>query len=232
VSITATASSASFDGNDVATDFPLPFRFLEDNDLLVQLTDDGGVTYTTLVLDDDYTLDGAGPDDGTGTEEGGTLTLTGGALATGSSLVVTRTTDQTQSKTFQPQGDFSPIQYSRMVDKLTLIVQELTRRLAVLESLGELVNVTDLADGVDVNAELETLDPIEDSFPFVIAVAGGNAAKQALFRLEDIDDDEDFNSEAFAVNWLPGPGANEITVRFITGLKPSNFYTVHARVLF
>lgn len=217
MSVTATASSVSFDGDDVADDFPVPFRVLEDDDLLVRTTDDDGETYTTLVLDDDYTIDGSGPDDGTGTAEGVTVTLTGGPLATGTKLVVERNTDITQVTTFQPQGQYTPITLSRMSDKLTLIAQDHERRIAALEALGDLVTITELADAVLVDEELNFSggSDIEDRFPFEVTVPGGETARAAaLFVLTD---DGLSPATVATVSWKPGP-ADKITILRIDGI--------------
>jgi hypothetical protein len=235
VSVTATASSVSFNGDGVADDFPLPFRVLEDDDLLVRTTDDDGVTYTTLVLDDDYTLADVGPDDGTGTAEEVTLTLTAGALAVGTELVVERNTDPTQETTYQPQGEFSPITVSRMSDKLTLIVQEQDRRLDSLEALADLVTVTALADGVVVEGLGITIDADapEEEWPQAVAVAGGLLAKHLLLtRIYNFDDEDERLDGVGPVQWKPGPGANEVTLIYIPGLHPGKTYILNLLALF
>jgi hypothetical protein len=216
VSVTGTASSISFNGNDVADEFALPFRVLEDDDLLVRTTDDHGETYTTLVLDTDYELAGVGPDDGTGTAEAVTLTLLAGPLPTDTQLVIERNTDPDQETTFQPQGTFSPILHSRMADKLTLLVQELLRRVAVLEALADLVNVTELATAAVFTEDVAgSVDDIENAFPFEVAVAGGQNARFAVFRV--FTDDDSVLDVGPNVQWRPGP-ADKITILKIDGL--------------
>lgn len=235
VSVTNTASEVSFNGDGVSDEFDVPFRVLEADDLLVRTTDDDGDTYTTLVLDDDYELDGVGPDDGTGTPEGVTLTLTGGALDVGTELVVTRNTDRDQETTFQPQGQFSPITVSRMSDKVTLVLQEDDRRLDELESLADLVEVEELADGVQVNDVAISVDPdaAEEEFPQVLAAAGGLNAKHLLLGRIWKTADPDARMDAIGhPQWKPGPGANQITLIWIPGLEPGVDYTANFLVLF
>lgn len=229
VSVTAIASSASFEGDSVATDFPLPFRVLDDDDLLVRTTTDDGETYTTLVLDDDYELEGTGPDNGTGTPEAVTLTLTAGALPTGTRLVVERNTDPTQLSTFQPQGEFSPIVFSRMVDKNTLLIQELQRRVAQLESLGELVNVDEIANGARFTTELTVSDPVESNFPIEIGVVNGTAARYIIWRVRE--EEGSFNDEPPQVDWQNG-AEDSIFITFISGLTPGKNYIIDGLVIF
>lgn len=230
MSVTSTASSATFIGDNVSDDFDLPFRVLESDDLLVRTTDDDGETFTTLVLDDDYTLAGVGPDDGTSTPEGVTLTLTGGALALGTDLVVERTTDPTQETQFQPQGNFSPITVSRIGDKNTLLIQELLRRVAALESLGDLVDVADVANGVVIGDELVITDPVEGFFPVQIPCANGSAADFVVWKVRSAGNDAPTWTTP-EVQWVAGPGAN-ITIEHIDGLQPGESYTVAGLVLF
>jgi hypothetical protein len=233
VSISATASSVSFNGDDVASQFTLPFRVLEDDDLLVRTTNDSGVTYTTLVLDDGFSLDGTGPDDGTGTSEEVTLTLLGGPLPTGTELVIERNTDLTQETTFQPQGQFSPITVSRMPDKLTLIVQELERRIAALESLGNLVDVTTVANGTRLTGTFTTnAAAVETGFPFNIACAGGANAKDLVARIFLNSDPSAAFDEPPVVQWKPGATANIVTILRISGLEPNTTYGYSMLVLF
>jgi hypothetical protein len=231
VSVSATASSASFNGDDVSTEFDLAFRVLEEDDLLVRTTDDDGETYTTLVLDDDYTLDGTGPDDGTGTPEGVTLTLAV-ALPTGTTLAVERNTDPTQESTFQPQGALSPITISRMPDKNLLLIQELIRRVAALEGLADLVDVADVANGVIVESDFTTSDPVEDTFAaFTLAAAGGESAIGCLIlRATNVDDPNAVQTEPPAVQWTPG-ALNQVNIKNISGLAPSTQYSVRFLVL-
>lgn len=228
MSVSNTSSSATFIGDDVSEDFALPFRVLEDDDLLVRTTADDGETYTTLVLDDDYELDGVGPDDGTGTPEGVTLTLTGGVLALGTDLVVERTTDPTQETVFQPQGPFSPITVSRIGDKNTLLIQELLRRIAVLESLGDLVEIDELSSALVITDDLIASDPVEDSFPLSIACANGGNASFIVWTIRSAGDSPLFTPAG--VEWHPGVDA--VVIDSIDGLTPGETYTISGLVFF
>lgn len=235
MSVTNTSSSASFNGNGVTTEFPLPFRVLEEDDLLVRKLTAG--VYTTLVLGVDYSIAGEGPDDGTGTAEGCTITTIGASspLPNGTSLVVERNTDLDQETTFQPQGQFSPITHSRMADKLTLIAQEHDRRIDVLEALADLVDVTELADGVAVEAVAIAVDPDapEEEFPQVLAAAGGlNAKHMLLTRIYNQADADERLDGIGPLQWKPGPGANEVTLQYIPGLTPGKTYVCNFLVLF
>jgi hypothetical protein len=221
VSVTVEASSISYDGNDIADEFAVPFKFLETDDLLVRTTDDDGATYTTLVEGVDYTVDGEGDDDG------GTVTTTD-PVATGTSISIERNTDITQESDFAPQGAFPTARHENAFDKLTLVCQELDRRIAVLEALGDLVDVTELADAVRIGpTALNTGDVVEDSFPFDIACVGGASAEFILWRVVG---DAGVFIEGPVVDWEAG--ADVITVLGITGLLPNQTYALKGLVFF
>jgi hypothetical protein len=96
-------------GSTVA--FAVPFKFYENNDLIVLV--DG----TTKTLNTDYTVTGAGDD------AGGTVTFTT-APASGTELVIYRSTDFTQSTDYVPNDSFPAETHELALDKLTILAQE------------------------------------------------------------------------------------------------------------
>lgn len=222
VSVTVEASSISYDGNDIADEFAVPFKFMETDDLLVRTSDDDGDTYTTLVEGVDYTVDGEGED------AGGTVTTTD-PVATDSIIVIDRNTDITQETDFAPQGAFPAVRHETALDKLTLICQELNRRLEVLESLGDLVTVSELADAVRIGPTLFTTgDAVEDSFPLGIACVGAATAEFILWRV--VTGGSDVFLEGAFVDW--DVGDDLIIVNNISGLTPNTDYGVKGLVFF
>lgn len=94
--------------------FPVPWMFLETDDLRLTKIDDATDAETAVAT---FTTTGAGE------EAGGTVILP--AAIPGFSLRIERRTDRTQEMDLQPQGRFPAESLERSVDKLTLIVQEL-----------------------------------------------------------------------------------------------------------
>jgi hypothetical protein len=222
VTVELTHSEVSYDGNNVTTAFPTTFRFLENDHLDVDLSTDGGTTWTALVEGTDYEVSGAADP-----EPGGTVTLTGhGALLSGEKLRIQRNTDDVQPTTFGAFTSFSASSHERELDRRTLRSQELERRIAALEALGDLVSVSEIADAVAVDEELSpsgSVTEIEDFFPFTVVVPNGENARAACLYV--LDDDQLSPVPAPVIAWKPGPAANRITILRIDGLSVSGSET-------
>lgn len=122
-------SSAEFATNGVTTVFPIGFKFLAAADLNVTYTNSAGVT-TDLVLGTDYTVSGAG------SENGGSITTTT-ALATGQ-LAVERDMLAYQETSLRNQGRFFAETHEQVFDRLTMLIQQIFGRLgrALFRPLG------------------------------------------------------------------------------------------------
>lgn len=120
--MTTTDNREQYAGNDSTTVFPYGFKIEDTADMIVYLTDATGdpeVT-TTLVLDTDYSVSGAGED------AGGNVTypISGDELPTNWRLTILRATDLYQSSDFNTQGGMFAETIEDAVDKLTMQVQD------------------------------------------------------------------------------------------------------------
>ncbi|STT67369.1 Uncharacterised protein [Klebsiella pneumoniae] len=100
--------------------FAIPFYFIENGHISAWLyteNSDGGYDETTLTLDTDYTLTGAGDSDG------GTLTLT--ETHDGAILLIARSPDATQQTSYVATGKFPATSHERALDKLTMLIQQI-----------------------------------------------------------------------------------------------------------
>ena len=100
--------------------FDIPFYFIENGHIsawLYTANSDGSYDETTLSLDTDYTLTGAGDSDG------GTLTLT--EAHDGAILLIARTPDATQLTSYVATGKFPATSHERALDKLTMLIQQI-----------------------------------------------------------------------------------------------------------
>jgi hypothetical protein len=113
--------SGPYAGNNVTDTFEYNFKIEDKSELLVYTT--AGESFTYLAVDTDYTVTGVGE------EPGGSITLTAGALATGSNLYVESDYNITQETPFASQGSFFPLKHERALDKLTRIALQLKRNL-------------------------------------------------------------------------------------------------------
>lgn len=119
MTIASIANKKQYDGNDVTTDFVFPYKFILDSHLVVVLTDVNDAD-TTLVLDTDYTVSGAGD------EGGGTVTypVSGDPLAIGKVLTIYRDVAYTQGTDLSNQGAFFLENLEDALDYLTMITQQ------------------------------------------------------------------------------------------------------------
>nr|WP_156036545.1 phage tail protein [Kosakonia radicincitans] len=97
--------------------FDIPFYFIENDHIAAQIYDPSDDTYnpTTLVLNQDYYLSGAG------NESGGQLTLA--TAHAGKILFIFRDPDATQLTSYQDTGKFPAASHERALDKLTMLIQ-------------------------------------------------------------------------------------------------------------
>lgn len=116
--MTVTTDTASIthstDGSTV--EFPVSFYFLNENDLLVDLISAAGVL-TRLILGSNYTVDGAG------NQDGGSVT-TVATYAAGSTLRIYRNVAATQLTEYQQNDAFPAKTTEKALDKLTMLIQQ------------------------------------------------------------------------------------------------------------
>ena len=158
MTISTTASRISHNGNGVTTAFSFPYLFLANADLVVVRVAANG-TETTLVLNTDYTLTGAGND------AGGTVTIVGTAPPSGSRIVIYRSMDLTQEVDYIAGDPFPAETHERALDRLTMIAQQQQDAIDRSAKLSE----TSTADADTLVANINSLAAIEDD---VSAVAG------------------------------------------------------------
>jgi hypothetical protein len=123
-------------GNGVTTSFPWAFNIPSADALTVYITTAAGVVSETT----NYTATGFG------SEAGGTVTYpsSGSPLANGAKLTIVRDTDIVQAVNLQSQTKFSAETVMRMVDKSTLIEQELAATLRRAPKVPVLSTALDL----------------------------------------------------------------------------------------
>lgn len=112
---TTISKAGPYAGAGTVGPFPIPFRFLESSHLRVVATDPSGAN-STLVLDTDYTVTGAGADSGS-------VRLTAPLFA-GWRLVVLRNVPATQEADYVQNDAFPAESHEQALDKLTMLVQQ------------------------------------------------------------------------------------------------------------
>lgn len=159
---------ATFDGNGVTTAHPFNFKFFEGRDLIVLLIDRATRETKTLVLNSDFTVQGAGG------ESGGSVT-TAIAPPTGKVLRVSRELKITQDTSLRNQGKFLAEVHEDVFDKQVMISQQLQ------EQIDRAIKIP--VDGTGTGDELvEQLFDARD-----IAVQSAAEAEAIAEKFGDVD---------------------------------------------
>lgn len=146
--MTVSTTDSQIDYSSGGPSFPIPFKFLRDEDIRPVLTMADG-SQVTLVQNVQFTITGAG------SETGGTLTsaYAQAALATAGTLLrISRVMDPTQETDLRNQGRYFAETHEKVFDKLTMLVQQSLTGVANALSLNSLKNRWDFRGLRGVNA--------------------------------------------------------------------------------
>lgn len=114
-------SKIAYSGNNsTVTPYVVPFYFFQASDLVVVVTDEDGAE-VTLENVTDYTVTGAG------NQSGGNV-VTVDAVPSTSTVTIYREIAATQPVSFTENSDFPAAINERVVDRLTMLVQQLARK--------------------------------------------------------------------------------------------------------
>jgi hypothetical protein len=120
-----TRSAGPFVGTGALATYGFSFRVFTSADVVATSTVIATGITTTLVQGTDYSVS---LNANQGSNPGGTITLIGGNLLSTQSLYITSNVDATQLADLQNQGGFLPDVIVTALDKLTILVQQLTTR--------------------------------------------------------------------------------------------------------
>lgn len=144
-----------YQGNGTTTTFDVPFYFINNSDIQVSVSN--GQTATDLVLNTDYTLSGAG------NENGGVVTTTV-AIASGSEIAILRQVDYKQEMDIPENDRFPSKNMERALDRLTMQTQQLA------EQVGRSVTV-DIFSDTDPSSLVSEIEALYDVKDEVITAA-------------------------------------------------------------
>lgn len=220
MSVATETSAVEYDGNGATTQFPVPFPFLEDELLVVISTVTATGVASTLTLNTGYTVSGAG-------NATGTVTTTV-APATGVVLRIERTVELVQSIAYRSQGNFSPATHEDSFDYLTYICQQLNRRLAAVEALGNLVPITAYTHSL-VAAQFTTAADPGATWPVTVAMpAGGTVTGCKVVRARNLTAPTSIFQEPPQVFW--GPNGSGLDILYCSGLDGATEYLLNLEV--
>ena len=126
MSIQSTTSRNNYIGNGAANVYPYGFRIFQNSDLLVTVRDTEG-NETTLAIDDDYTVSGAGLVGGGDVTlvDNGQAWLTSGFLTDDYTITIRRVRPLTQTTDLRNQGAYFPETVEDTFDKNVMLIQQL-----------------------------------------------------------------------------------------------------------
>lgn len=120
MTVSTEVNENTYTGNGTTTVFPYQFRIFSKSDLVVQVSD-LNENVTTLTLDTNYTVSGAGG------YRGGNVTLMA-PLASGWRISIARELEITQDTDLRNQGKFFAETHEDVFDRLTMLIQQVYRR--------------------------------------------------------------------------------------------------------
>lgn len=155
MTVTSDENKITYVGNGVTKDFSVPFYFINDTDIKVSVND--GISTTDLIINQDYTLTGAGE------QNGGSITVNT-AIPTGVKLLILREVPFFQNLDI-PENDRFPSQnMERALDRLTMQTQQLKEQV----DRAVTVDIFSDTDPSGLIGEIETIYNIRDE---VVTVA-------------------------------------------------------------
>lgn len=163
MTIQSQTTRVDYTGNGATTNFPVPFYWLQDTDLLVIRTDNAYTppTVATLALTTDYVVTGSG------NQSGGSITTTVAPTAT-QKLSILRNVPFTQLTHYVPNDPFPAASHEQALDKLTMETQQLN------EGLSRSITLPPNATGLSTNLPL----------PAANNLIGWNQAANALQNVD------------------------------------------------
>lgn len=203
MTVSTQESIIRYKGNDDTTVYQIPFRWLEDTDIIIQKQDAAGnvelLTYLT-----DYTLTGE-------TEEhGGYVTFVAPFLTT-DTIVIQRVVPYTQETDYEENEIFPADSHEAALDKLTMEVQQLAEESsrALKINVFSTVDPEDVVNHVErVYQSVDNIDAVSKDLPNVDIVAEnidavkntGNNIQSVITASDNIDSIKKVTSSAAAIS--------------------------------
>jgi|HubBroStandDraft_6_1064221.scaffolds.fasta_scaffold1057883_2 hypothetical protein len=125
------ANNISYATDGVSTAYNVPFYFSEQPDLIVTYSDPEGDPPVTLVLNSDYTVSGV-VDPKLGTYSAGGVVTTTSVLAAGGTLLIVRSTPESQPYVWNPGDPFPSGTTEAAHDREMLCLQDLAQAFQVV----------------------------------------------------------------------------------------------------
>jgi hypothetical protein len=178
MTLDSTVSRVQYEQSGAATEWPVPFKFPAADDLVVIKTTGG--TDTTLILDTDYSVTGAGAD------EGGTVTISP-AVANGTFVTIYRVLDLDQPTQLSTAGGWYPNVHEAVFDRLAMQIQQVQEEVSRSVKVG----VTSAETPDDLMEELAAARDAASASALSAAGSASDAADQVALAAAQVSLAED-----------------------------------------
>ena len=166
MTLSTTGRRVQYDGNDATVAFSFPYKFVDEDDLVVVLTDEDSVD-TVQTITTHYTVAGEGA------ANGGTVTMVA-APATGETLTIYREVELKQETDLSNQGAFFLESLEDSLDNLTSMVQQLNEVLDRCVKSDIVSGETSLTtDGIETYIDTEVGEQVDialNDFDYEISI--------------------------------------------------------------
>ena len=205
--------------NGTATEYPIPFDYISDNDILVTLYNTTTGAATDQTIDVDYTISDK-------------TVIYSEAPGSVYNVVIRRVTPYTQEASFGP-GEEPPLStYESSFDKLTMLAQDLDERLSRCVIFpdsysGEDFTLPDLAANA---GKLVRINTDGDGFEAIATIAAGSALDVTAYcDAADLEKLHDITSSATEINQLHDitSSATEINQLHESGVVKADLVKLH-----
>lgn len=208
MTVSSTTTKNSYSGNGSTTIFAYNFKIFDENDLTVILRNNATATETVQTLTTHYSVSNVG------NANGGNVTFVA-APATGITVVIRRTSAQTQTTDYTPNDPFPAESHEDALDKITFIAQEIQEELDRSIKISRTNTMTSTEFAVGASARANKILAFDGNGEIAVTQElgsyKGNWAASTTYSARDIVKDTNTNNIFIANTAHTSSGSQPLT---------------------